>query len=430
MNLKPKFIVQNTLLKLAGLNGVQVLFKILFGAIMSNLIAVYSGSQGMALMGNLRNFLQGLQSVTIMGQQNGLVAMISGHSTDSHKLKKYLSTVFFLSVMLSIVFCGIGFVFSDSICRWLLVTERYSDIVQVGFVSLPFFVIFIFISAFLQGTERFRDYLKLQIGVQVGVFILSAYLLYFYSIKGALFTVVLAPVIQSLIAMGWYGVNHLILNWVALIDFKFYRGVNHKIKVYAGMALFSAIAVPLVQLLVRQFLIDEISLNAAGAWEAMVRISGYYMIFVTTLISFYVLPGLSKANSNHDFRTTVFSFFKSVLPLVVIGMILVYLSRNWVVSFIFTNEFAAVTDLFLWQLMGDFIKIIATVLAFDFVAKGNLIKYLISESISLLSFYAISVCLIPLNEEVGVVQAHLFSYLIYLTSLLVLLRKKLLDKTR
>jgi PST family polysaccharide transporter len=159
-----------------------------------------------------------------------------------------------------------------------------------------------------------------------------------------------------------------------------------------------------------------------------VRISSYYMLFVTSLISLYVLPSLSKDSSHRNYRSTIWNFYKTILPLVVVGLIAVYFSRNLIISILFTEEFEDSSRLFKWQLLGDFIKIVTTVMAFRFIAMNDLWRYLIAEVLSILSFYLFSLYLIPTYQEQGVVMAYLGNYLFYLALLLVILRKELFSK--
>jgi PST family polysaccharide transporter len=116
------------------------------------------------------------------------------------------------------------------------------------------------------------------------------------------------------------------------------------------------------------------------------------------------------------------------LPLVVVGLIAFYFSRNLIISILFTEEFEDSSRLFKWQLLGDFIKIVTTVMAFRFIAMNDLWRYLIAEVLSILSFYLFSLYLIPTYQEQGVVMAYLGNYLFYLALLLVILRKELFSK--
>jgi PST family polysaccharide transporter len=191
------------------------------------------------------------------------------------------------------------------------------------------------------------------------------------------------------------------------------------------MALVSAFLLPLVAILVRDHVRLTVSDEAAGWWEAMVRIASYYMMFITSLISLYVLPRLSANDTASNYRATIASFYKTMLPIVVLGMIVVYLLRDFLIAFLFSAEFEPVSALFKWQLVGDFIKVVTTVLAFRFIAVNDLKRYLLAEFISVLCFYLAAHVLITSYGVEGVVMAHVITYAVYLATLLVMLRKEL-----
>ena len=59
-------------------------------------MAIFIGAEGMALVGNLRNFVGSVQSISILGLYKGVVKYIAQHKKDTSQLSKILSTVFYL----------------------------------------------------------------------------------------------------------------------------------------------------------------------------------------------------------------------------------------------------------------------------------------------------------------------------------------------
>ena len=71
-----RLIGGNVLLKVTSLNSLSVIAQMVCGLIISKVIAVFVGPQGMTLIGNLRNFLGAAQQVSILGMYNGIVKYI------------------------------------------------------------------------------------------------------------------------------------------------------------------------------------------------------------------------------------------------------------------------------------------------------------------------------------------------------------------
>jgi PST family polysaccharide transporter len=421
---------KNLLLKVAGFNSIYVFLKIGIGAIMSKILAEYVGAAGMGILGNLRNFMQGLLTFSVLGLENGLVKNTAQFQDQPAQLKKVFNTSWVLSISSSIVAAIVVFFAATWLDKKLIATHvDFSIVFKLIALSLPFYVVFVFITSLMQGFEWYKKFIILNIIISVLVFAISAGLVYQYNLTGALYSLIFVPVVQCIAALFyWFSRRKKPIALNELFGFYFDKTTSKQLLKYSVMALVSALLIPVVNIMVRDLVMLEVSDQAAGWWEAVVRISSYYMLFVTSLISLYVLPSLSKDTTYTNYRTTILKFYKTILPLVIFGLIAVYWSRNLLITFLFTEEFEPSTTMFKWQLLGDFVKIITTVMAFRFIAMNDLWRYLIAEVLSILSFYMLSLYFIPAYQEEGVVIAYLGNYLFYLVLLLIILRKELFTK--
>jgi PST family polysaccharide transporter len=93
-------------------------------------------------------------------------------------------------------------------------------------------------------------------------------------------------------------------------------------------------------------------------------------------------------------------------------MIIVYVLRNYIIQFIYP-DFTGMEPLFKWQLLGDFVRLCALVLAHQFLAKRLVKSFLITEIISLGLFFILSKVFIQHYGTEGIVIAHFVRYVIY-----------------
>ncbi|MEO9501556.1 O-antigen translocase [Nonlabens ulvanivorans] len=423
------FFTKNVLLKVASFNGVFILIRIGIGAIMSRIIADYAGAAGMAIMGNLRNFTQGIQTFAVLGFEHGLVSYAAAYRKDFTELKKHYKTAWSLSIISSLILAILIFIAAPWLDDYLIATDiSFTTVFRLFAVSLPFYVVFIFITSLLQGFEFFKKYITLQIVISLVIFIISAYLIYTFNLTGALYSIVIVPFIQCVVA--FFFLKSTIQHQVPLfelIGIQWSQETAKKLFSYSAMALVSAFLLPLVAILVRNEVRTQVGDAAAGWWEGMIRVSNYYILFATSLISMYVLPKLSKNKSSSHFRTTISHFYKTILPFLLLGLIAVYISRDYIILYLFNADFEGMEPLFKWQLIGDFIKIVTTVLAFQFIARNNIKRYLVAEIVSVLSFYIFSMILLPLYSIEGIVMAHVANYIVYFIVIVILLKKELFN---
>jgi PST family polysaccharide transporter len=248
-----------------------------------------------------------------------------------------------------------------------------------------------------------------------------------YGINGALISISVLSIFQFLFS-GYYFGQHFSLRLILQnkkIDF---RSINHLLPL-GLMTLFSAVVGPIIYIFIRNLISKESSLDAAGHYEAMQRISGFYMMFVTTLITFYFLPELTKAKSLDEERKLTFAFYKGIISIFGIGLVVIYFLRHFVIQVLLTKEFELVSDLFLWQLLGDFFKALSLILGIRFYAKKMMKGYFVTEIISFSILFVFSYLLIPKFGSEGAVMAYAITYILYFVVLIIYFRKLFMKPT-
>ena len=78
--------------------------------------------------------------------------------------------------------------------------------------------------------------------------------------------------------------------------------------------------------------------------------------------------------------------------------------------------------LFKWQLLGDFVRLCALVLAHQFLAKRLVKSFIITEVISLGLFFIFTNVFIGYYGTEGVVIAHFVRYIIYFILVIILVK--------
>ena len=75
-----------------------------------------------------------------------------------------------------------------------------------------------------------------------------------------------------------------------------------RLSVFFLMALITAIILPLVYVIIRNYIIENVGMKEAGFWEGMNRISNYYLMFVNSLLALYILPRFSEIKKVYNYR--------------------------------------------------------------------------------------------------------------------------------
>ncbi|MCG9793239.1 O-antigen translocase [Flavobacterium algicola] len=419
-----KKITNSELFKISSLNGISVLLKIGIGLISSKVLAVFVGPSGIALLGNLRNFMTSLESVSTLGFQNGIIKYVSEHKNSTSDLQKIISTSFFALLFIALLLSTALFCFASFWNQQIFgASFDFSFAIRALSLALPWYAASVFFNCIINGLGLFRKVIWITI---IGNFIsiaMTLVLVINYDTLGALLAIVLSP---ALVFFASYYFINAALSLSTLLRFQYFDfKIIKNLSSYSLMAMVPALLGPLVLLRIRTAIIREVGIDQAGYWETMSRLSTYYMMFIGTILSVFYFQKLAQAKNNEETKTIFWSYYKNIIPLFSLMLVIIYFLRVQIVQIVFTKDFLPVADLFFLQLTGDVLKASSLILGYQFLAKKLTIGYIISEIASLSVLYIGSIYLVGILGVDGVLLAQLIDNLIYLLILIVIFRKSL-----
>jgi len=390
------------------LNTVGIVVRLITALCSAKLLAVFVGAPGLAYMGNFRNTLASMEAFTSFGFANGIVQYVAEHRQNKALIERFINVLLrFMLAVLALVSLAV-FLFRQSLDTYLFegAFTLPSLFICLAFV-FPLQVLNGVWVAFLSGLEQFKKVIYLNIIGNVSGLLITLYLVYFHGLSGALFALVLSPAVLFFISLYWVK-KELTLRWVPF-DFTLIKPLFS----YAIMALFSAVVSPLCYLWVRKLLMQNTSLELAGFWEGIQRISGIYMLFITTLVFTYFLPKLAQPNPYTEKKKIIKRYVTVILPLFALGLLVVYLTRDWTIPLILDQQFSPMTQFMKWQLLGDFIKAASLIYALFFYTERLVLPYLLCETLFFCAFYGFTVLLLPNYGLEAATLGYTFAYIIY-----------------
>jgi len=405
------YINNEVLVKAASLNTANISIKILAGILISKFIAVFIGPEGMSLIGNLRNFLSTIQSISIAGLYNGFVKLIGKYKNNVEELTNTLSTVFYFGFFSSLILAFLCYYNAEFINELIFFNNNYVYVIKTMAIVLPFYALNMYVFAIMNGFSKYRILLVINITGQILGLLVTLLLIKQENIDGALIAVVITPALNLLITIVGIAFRKNLMSYVKITDINI--SVLRNLSPFMMMALVSSIALPIVYIIIRNYLISEIGIKEAGYWTAVTRISDYYLMFINSLMALYILPRFAELKSQKEFRKEVFSFYKTVLPVFAIILGVIYLSRSLLVNLLFTEEFRPIEDLMGYQILGDFMRVMSMVIAYKFLAKKMFTHFIIIEIFLFVIMYFSSIYLIDAFGLKGAVMGHCLSYLMH-----------------
>lgn len=417
-----KKIIQQPLFKITSLNSIHILLKLIFGFITSKALALFVGANGMAYVGNFRAFLNVVENFSLLGIQNAIIKYVSEYQNDKTKLKSVLAT-FGLLLLVSSLSISLILIFGANYLSKQLFnhSEMYGFLFYVLAILFPLYVFSTYCISVVNGFQKYKNVIYIQI-ISSGIALLfSLFLIYYYSTFGALVSLVLAPVFVFFVCLFFLKNIISISDVFSFQNFDF--SVVKNVSEYVLMALVSGGIGSFVLLEIRTDIISITGLQNAGIYEGLQRISSYYLLFVSSIMTIYFYPKLAEMNSNN--KDIVLYYLKMIIPLFTIGLVIIYFLRKLIIQVMFSSEFETMESLFLWQLLGDLLKAISLIFGTILIAKKQTKVFIITEIISLFILYFSSNWMLHTFGISGIVMAHTFTYFMYLLVLVIYFRKEL-----
>lgn len=409
-------------------SAIAVAIKLFTLLLLSKVVATYLGKEGLGLIGQLNNFIT-LILVVAGGCINiGIIKYVSDYNVNNvERLGGFIRTSFLIMVGLGLAASLCLLIFADFWSRKILLSTEYRSVfIAFGFTVL-LYSLNTFLLALLNGFKKYKWLNVVNIINSLSAFLISYILIVKYGITGAFYALVTNQTIVFVLSC-------FIL--FKLDVFQYFKGKKYSIELsqlkllsgFAGMALISALFTPGVQLFLRDYVITQGSLQEAGIWESMLRISGVHLLFVTTTLSTYYLPRLSEIKEEPKMQAEVYKVLKVVVPVVLFTSCFAYLFRLKIISLLFSDAFLEAESMFSWQLLGDFFKIVSWIIGFQMHARAMFKTFILTEIIFGLTYGAMSIMFFRQMGVVGLSMAYAANYLIYLLAICLIFNKIMFKK--
>lgn len=406
-----------------SLTAVSTFIKMLTGFVSTKIVSVFAGPAGIALVGQLQNFTSIVLSLSNGGIANGIVKYVAEFKDDKERLKKYTSSSYTITLLFSVVCAIIMILFNQKLSNLVFKDEGYRFVFIIFGLSVTLYSLNILLISILNGLKEFRKYVIINIAGSIIGMLFTIVLAMLLGVKGALIAIV---TYQSVVLF----VTYLMVRHEEWLNKDYFRILWNKPEIramakFSIMALVTTITLPLVHMILRNYVIEQISIEAAGYWEGMNRLSAAYLVFVSTSFAVYYLPKLSESKTNSLIRHEIKKVIMFIVPIVFVLFLLMFIFKRQIITLLYTEQFMPMSELFLPQLIGDFFKIVSWSLSYILLAKSMMKEYVVLELLSPFVFLLLSYYMVNVFGVIGITYSYDISILVYLSVLLFIFRNLL-----
>lgn len=410
-----------TLVKTSILSFIATAIKMVAGLVINKAVAVYIGPSGLALVGQFQNFSQLVMTAAQGAINSGVTKYAAEYGKDGERIPILFSTASKISLVSSVI-VGAGIVlFSGYASEYFLKSGDYNYVFVIFGFTIVLFVINNLLLSILNGLKEIKTWVVINIIQSIYSLIFTTLLIVFLGLDGALIALITNQSVIFLIVL-WMLRKHQVIK---LDNFKsaFDTSEGKKLAGFAVMAITSAATVPVSHLIVRNYIGETLSWNDAGYWQAIWYISTMYLMVVTTTLSIYYLPKLSEITDKAELRKELLHGYKIIMPIVIIMSLIIFLLKDFIIWLLFTEDFAPMRELFLWQLIGDVVKLSCFLIGYVLIAKA-MTKVFVAKEIAISALFVIlSIYLVDQFGLIGVVYGYIFTYSVNYLVLFIIYKK-------
>lgn len=407
-------------------SGITAFVKIASGFIATKVISGFAGPAGVALVGSLTNFMAVMLSLANGSVNSGIVKYTAEFKNDFRKSKILYDTSIFISVVCSAIVSLVLLLFSKYWSEKIFHNVKYQSVIVLFGLGIIFYSLNTILLAILNGLGYIKKYTIINGLSSIFTLVLTIVLIYYYNVTGALYALVLSQFLVFFVACLLV-VKHLKnkINFDFLRpDFTTIKNLSH----FSVMAIVSSSAMPLAQILIRNFITKEIDLDHAGIWQGLIRISDGYHLMINITLGTYFLPKLSALKDNSEIKKEVVNGIKFLAPLFLLMCLGIYLGRFYIIKILYSEKFFAMQELFFWQLAGDFFKVLSLIFSYLMLSKVMTKTFITTEVLFAFVYVVLSLFFVPSIGLQGASIAFFVTFLACFILMILIFRKTLFVK--
>lgn len=420
-------IRKSPLVSVLSITAISTLIKIITSFLLAKIISIYLGPTGLGISGQLAGFIAILTVFSSGGINNGIVKYIAEHKFDVYKTNKILKASSVITFICSLL-CSLILILGSAMWSKMLfgTSEFYLIIVLFG-VFISFYSAFSLINSVLNGLGKIRFLNNINIITNVVNLLLCFIMIYFFNLNGALVSMISYQVIIVLFILIYFKkriitkINEIKKTELIYEDYK-------SLFQFAIMNLIGISCIPVVQIIIRNYIGISINSDTVGYYEAINRVSIISITVISNTLTLYYLPKLSQIKNDLLLRNEIFNASKVIIPITFIILLCIYLFRNLIIYIVFSESFLPMKEYFLPQMIGDLFRVSGYMLAYQFWAKAMVKKYIVVEVLTAICLLLFTYTLVNIFGGVGVAYAYAFTQFVYILILVFLFRKLLFHR--
>lgn len=408
--------------KSSYLSAISTAVSLITKVVVNKITALYIGPNGFAIYGQFKDFVSLISSIGQLGTENGIIKYTADTKNDINKYKRFLATAFKLHIASALLISLFILIFRSWINQILFADNSFApEIIIVGCSTLFISLHNLFLGI-LNGLKLLKEYITVSIISTLAIAVTASISVKYYGLSGLIFSI---------------GFNHLLLFIISLFFISSYCNISISIfkekfqkHIFRGLIDFSAmslsgiISLSVALLFIRTLIINNLGDNYAGSWDALWRISAIYILFLTSSFKFYLIPTFSTLEDSL-LKQEILKIWRITLPSILVIISGIYIFKDFIIQFLFTEEFLLIKSIILYQLLGDIFRIHSWTLGNLLMAKKKTKIFITLQVVWAILFCSLGTILSRIYGFKGITLAYLITCVFHFAFLNISLKNEL-----
>lgn len=362
--------------------------NLILSLIRNKFIAVIAGPSGLGVFSQFLNLAALTSSLLPVGSL-GLVNYVSKYYVDSRLdeinaiLKYFIMRNLVFSFILTVIFLFL----SNQISFFLFASDEHSFLVLIFAFSIPFSLVLNFVDIYFKGIRKLNNYVIFLTVNSIISIILIFPLIYYWGLNGAVLSLVVSTVFNLL--LGYYILKRNNLIHRSKVRHIVDKSVIRNICLLGFGSIVTMVAQQITLLAIKSKIALSLGLDSVGEFQCVYSISASYFGIFFSLIATYSIPKVSALKDTMEIIDELNGTLKFLMIVFVPLVVTMFVSRTFIISILFSNDFLGAKELLLFQLPAELVRALSWVAGLWLIPSFKIKQWIIFDVSFYLLFYII-----------------------------------------
>ena len=380
--------------------------------ITAKLFAVTLGPSVVGILAQLLNFSAFVSVIIPLGLTTGVAKMVAENRQAPREVSRIVttaSTLAFASALgMAIVLAPVAGKISESLTG----TSQYGLLVLLIVASFPLYNLAGVLSYVLQGLAEVQRLTWANIITAALSVLLLVPLTIAYGLTGAMVAVLATSFVQAGL-FSWMLLSTYAARAWKFAEIRFDRHTARELLAYGGIVLIGGAVLWGSVLAVRTLTLRVLGESSNGLYQVVFGLSTQYMTMFMTWMAAYVFPRIVSERHRGKLGELLNSGLRANLAIMVPILVVAVALRDPLIRIFYSPAFLAASPLILFQVLGDYARIIGWSFAVCLFAIGRTRSHLAVIATQSLVWVLLAVLMVPVWGLTAVPISYAISFLTY-----------------